>query len=364
MQNAALERYAADKIWHMLVNLVRQVVWLKHGVEPRDITSDKVQLKRIAAICSWRRLNKALDSLYAAEQLFSKTTAQHAVLEMILLKICSDDEQGGNNSGASGSPSAPAMAQEIESQEAEDLEEDDDVVDEEEDDEVPEDDHASWNGFLMQLNKLDEPLLISVFKQGKVCAHDKVMARLDVEFSTSHLFFSDLMSEARSAWEPLLHTAYGVKVAMNALFTGPVIVGARRQATRKPDASTTPVATIPAKVVSTPTSPADSMSGGVALVNVVPVTTLPTKVLRPMPTITAQPKAVSAKAVSGNKGVYPVLKQGRPDYRNQQRGGVERQPFAFAREPLLDVSDEKVWKKAAMVRRYFPGECREVRESV
>jgi hypothetical protein len=88
-----------------------------------------------------------------------------------------------------------------------------------------------------------------------------------------------------------------------------------------------------------------------------------------MPTITAPPKAVPAKAVPakaapGNKGVYPVLKQGRPDFRNQQRGGVERQPFAFAREPLLDVSDETIWKKAAMVRRYFPGECREVRESV
>lgn len=392
MQNAALERYAADQIWHMLVNLVRQVLWLKHGVEPRDISCDKVQLKRIAAICSWRRLNKALDSLYDAEQLFSKTTAQHAVLEMVLLQICTDEDQDGNNSGASGSPSAPAMAQEVESQEAEDLEEDDDVVDEDEDDdEVPENDHASWNGFLMQLNKLDEPLLISVFKQGKVCAHDKVMARLDVEFSTSHLFFSDLMSEARPAWEPLLQTAYGVKVAMNALFTGPAIVSARRQATRKPEMSVTPVATTPTKAgltkaglvsvkavsangdseknVSTNAASLSAEQAATLPVNTAPVSTAPAKVLRPMPTITAQPKAVPAKAVparaaSGNKGVYPVLKQGRPDYRNQQRGGVERQPFAFAREPLLDVSDEIIWKKAAMVRRYFPGECREVRESV
>jgi hypothetical protein len=321
---------------------------------------------------------------------------------MVLLQICTDEDQGGNNSGASGSPSAPAMAQEVESREAENLEEDDDV--EEEDDDIEEeDDHASWNGFLIELNALDEPLLISVFKQGKVCAHDTVMARLDVEFSKSHLFFSDLMSEARSSWEPLLHKAYGVKVAMNALFTGPAIVGARRQAAKKPEASVVPVATIPVKagstkavsvkqnygttpvdlvsvktvlangapekdiltnVASLSTSQADSMSVGDTSANVVHVTTLPIKSLRPMPTITAQPKAVPAKAVSGNKGVYPVLKQGRPDFRNQQRGGVERQPFAFAREPLLDVSDETIWKKAAMVRRYFPGECREVRESV
>lgn len=372
MQNAALERYAADHIWHMLVNLVRQVLWLKHGVEPRDVTCDKAQLKRIAAACSWRRLNRALDSLYAAEQLFSKTTAQHAVLEMVLLQICTDEDKGGNDSGASGSPSAPAMAQEVEAREAENLEEEDDVVDEEEDgEEVPEDDHASWNGFLMQLSQLDEPLLISVFKQGKVCAHDKIMARLDVEFSKSHLFFSDLMSEARSSWEPLLHKAYGAKVALNPLFTGPALVSVRRQAERKPDVTTAPATAAQkqnysAKPASVASVNAASIAISQADVTVTPANAVPAKTttLRPMPVRTVPERTVSAKAVPVNKGVYPVLKQGRPDFRNQQRGGVERQPFAFAREPLLDVSDETVWKKAAMVRRYFPGECREVRENV
>lgn len=359
IQNASLERYAADQIWHMLVNLVRQVLWIKHGVAPRDVTCDFVQLKRIATTCSWRRLNKALDSLYSAEQLFSKTTAQHAVLEMVLLQICTDEDQGGNNSGASGSPSEPAMAKEIELHEAEGLEEDDDDVEEEDDEELPADDHASWNGFLMELSRLNEPLLISVFKQGKVCAYNKEILRLDVEFSKSHLFFSDLMNESRSLWEPLLQSSYGTKVTMNALFTGAMIVGSRRQVEKKTDA-----------IVFSAKSSLDTSSQekkdtaqltSIELTSAAEVTTVParTSSARVMPV-----RTIPAKTAPVNKGVYPVLKQGRPDFRNQQRGGVERQPFAFAREPLLDVSDETIWKKAAMVRRYFPGECREVRENV
>jgi hypothetical protein len=62
-----------------------------------------------------------------------------------------------------------------------------------------------------------------------------------------------------------------------------------------------------------------------------------------------------------NKGVYPVLKQQRYDSRNQQKS-AGRSVAAYAHEPVLDVSDETVWKKVAMVKRYFPGECREVRE--
>jgi hypothetical protein len=234
--------------------------------------------------------------------------------------------------------------------------------------------------------------LISVFKQGKVCLHDKVVARLDVEFSKSHLFFSEWLSEARSQWEPLLNKAYGTKVVLNPLFTGPEIVvqTARRQAVRS-GVGAAPVNAVPAKAAQVNVAPVSTVAAKAALekeasaknlsfnavpakavpVNVVPASAAPANAasvkagLRPMPVRTAPAKAVPVKGavpgkpVPGNKGGY----QGRPDYRNQQRG-AEIIPFAFAHEPVLDVSDETIWKKAAMVRRYFPGECREVRESV
>jgi len=354
MQNVSLERYAADQVWHMLVLLVRQVLWLKYGVEPRDVVCDKMQLKRIAAACSWQRLRKMLDGLYASEQLFSKTTAQHAVLEMILLQICTDDDKGGSNdSGASGSPSEPAVAQDAEEAAAENLEEgdDEDTEEEDEDDEEPVDDHASWNGFLMQLSQLDEPLLVSIFKQGKACAYDKTLARLDVAFSKSHLFFGELLSETRPLWDPLLKKAYGAEVVLNPLFTGPEMVSSvRRQAEKKPAVR---VASLPVagEFVSTQVKDVAVQSFSATTIE-----QPKSGMARPLPVKPAVTKSV-------NKGVYPVLKQGRPDFRSQQRS-AERQPFAFAHEPVLDVSDETVWKKAAMVRRYFPGECREVRESV
>lgn len=325
LQSASLEQYSADRLWQSLVALVRQVLWFKYGVEPSGVTSDKDQLKRIAAVCSWRRLHKALDSLYDAEQLFNKTSAQHAVLEMILLQLCMDDSDRGNDSGASGASGSPIMpaaahvkAEPVNDEESEEEDVDDDEEEDEEQD-VPLDDNASWQRFLMHLGQLDEPLLTSIFKQANIKSHDLSTHRLEVEFSKSHQFFGLVLDEARSLWEPLLRKAYaGLPVVLVSLFTGEEVAGqqARRQVEKKPDI--------------TPVAPAKQSHG-------------------------------SGSTQPHNKGVYPVLKQQRYDSRNQQRA-ASRPSAAYAHEPVLDVSDETVWKKAALVKRFFPGECREVRE--
>ena len=215
------ELHSAEFIWRKLIELTRTSIWLKHGVDPVQNTEHLARIKRLVKKVSWEKLTAILQQFYDNEQLFGKTTAQHALLEMILLQLCQKNE---NNNNASGSTAAPSTPDPDEEDELVDDEDDEDEYEDEDEDEEDEEEGVSfansWNTFLKTLEPLDDPLINSVFKQGKPLKFHVDTALLDVEFSKDLAFFNDMLEDTKAVWHPLLQTSFGDKAELNSQFTG------------------------------------------------------------------------------------------------------------------------------------------------
>ncbi len=320
IKNMKLDTYAAEFIWRRLVDLSRALLWVKHGVQPQYFVDNLVDLKQLASACSFKKLNHVLDMLYTNESVFLKTTAKHALLEMILLQLCQHNDTQ-NNAGGSSAPQQ-AVAPMAQSEDVQDYdEEDDEFEDEEEEEEVDEalyqsDDNndLKWTSFVTAVKTLEDPLLNSVFSQGTLIKFDSINHQLDIEFSKDLAFFNDWLTQSREQWLPLLQKLFGQAIVFNPLFTGDTKVSTEKKI-------------ITQEVV---------------------------------------PKNVAA--------VNPVQKTQKPVHVQSQRTSKAYQPKGFQRrgygavrkkinkEPIIDVSDGSIWKKTNLVLHYFPGTVHEVRE--
>lgn len=317
-----LSMYSAEFIWHKLVELGRATLWLKHGVEPDQFGDQISQLKHIARACSFAQLNGLLEVFYTHESLFLKTTAQHSLLEMILLKIA----QKNNPDDNSGAPCVPQSitaigdADDVPTHEDLENEEDEDSDDEDEDEQEDDVEHKSflrlWQHFAIEVENLQDPLLNSVFKQGSFVQYNESTKTLDVEFSKEMSFFKDWLADTHKLWLPILHKVFEQDVIFNPLFNSV----AKAQ---------------------------------------------PTKLLAAMPVINKE-----VKPVEHSNPVYNKPAQATDGYTKKQAfvpkqyalNSAKKYNKIESRNPLIDVSDANTWKKTNLILRYFPSVVREIKE--
>ncbi len=166
------QRYAAPIIWQRLVELIRAALWLKHDVVPEQFAESIDDIKKMIHAVSAHQLTAFLKMLYDKELVFLKTTAKHDVLEMVLMqmseKIKKSNPDDGNSSSSNQalSLSQPEFIDE-EVDEADEADEEDEEDDEEEED-YEEEEAGVWKKFVQSLEILDDPLVSSVFTQGKI----------------------------------------------------------------------------------------------------------------------------------------------------------------------------------------------------
>ena len=217
-----LEQFSAQFIWSRLIELTRAVLWMKHGVEPKQFMGQATRLKVFARNCSLVHLHALLEMLYTNERLFAKTTAQYTFLEMILLQLCQRNSDSGNEGGASSSQQAPPVSSEADEVHDEDEFEEDggDEEDDEEDEDIEDDSlQARWKTFVSRVVLLNDPLLNSVFQQGEVVKFDEASSGLDIAFSKDLIFFKEWLDESQSSWLPLLKETFSDGIVFNPLFT-------------------------------------------------------------------------------------------------------------------------------------------------
>jgi DNA polymerase-3 subunit gamma/tau len=207
-----IQNYSAETIWYKLADIARRAVWIKHGVQSTEAAVYGVSLKRIVQGCSWQRLNAVLDLLYSNEQLFLKTTGKHALLELILLRMCPTTKKN-NDENMSGT--APCVADSLAL-----LPSDDALLShEDEGTDAGEDNFAlCWQSFLVKVDQLKDPILRSVFRQGSAMSLDGD-SRLQVSFSKELAFFNDQIADAQKSWLPLLHESFGKQVVLQPTFS-------------------------------------------------------------------------------------------------------------------------------------------------
>lgn len=331
MQAQKFSLYSADFIWSQLLELARAALYVKHDLEPQYFTEHVSQLRRIIRTCSMAHINALLDIFYTNETIFLRTTAQHAFLEMILLKFAQSNGQD-DNSGTSSVPQSTAVTEYNDDEPVHDEDEDDQESDDEEDEEDDEEEEGaafqkSWNLFISKINSLNDPLLNSVFKQGTFIQCDMNTKTLDIAFSKDLSFFKDWLDETSKLWGPLLTDAFGASLIFNPAFTG--------DSTKKIVAVPQPLAMAPKPQAFQPKNSEIKPHGDT----------------KPM----FKPKTASMPQEQYKKTfTRPYTSQYPKKY------GAR----AESNHPIIDVSDKSLWKKANMLLQHFPGVIREIRENI
>lgn len=209
-----LHRYNPQVIWKKLVELIRSTLWLKYGVETES--SVPAGLKELVASWSLERLLYAFELCYTYEQSFTKTAAASTMLEMLLLKM----QQGP---GQTVKP-APAVIKKPEVKSAPVQKESTSesvtpaVVSETKVELQSVPDGGSWGGCLKDIEKINDPLVVSIFKQGCFMKHEAQI--VEVEFSQDLVFFKDWLENTKKIWQPILESHFGAGTQLVSRFDG------------------------------------------------------------------------------------------------------------------------------------------------
>ncbi|MEX0849222.1 MAG: DNA polymerase III subunit gamma/tau [Candidatus Dependentiae bacterium] len=279
-------------LWRSFLQLLRASIWIKHGVEPNLFVQHVDTIKKIIHTIGWKKLHAYLDFCYKNEQLFLKTTNQYAFFEMILLQLCSLRRSNDNDpgSGCSSTPSPLSVPmQECSEDDQEDDQEEEDIIDEE-----TANFSQKWQLSLREIESLDDPLVISIFKQSVFKQFDEKLNLLEVEFCKKFVFFQDWLDNTKNKWMRVLQKRFGTQVIFKPHFTGK---------------------------------------------DVEPIKTAPI-VLEQAPQRTA---SQSVQASYGNKGSYT------------KKRSYGQKSNRISHGPLLDISQKDQWPRTHMLLQHFPG---------
>lgn len=305
LQKIKFETVSAEFIWKKCLELLRVSIWLKYGVKPDWSVDYSKQLLPLIKNYSVKQLNSMIEFLYKNEAIFLKTTAKHSLLEMLLLQLCKTSVDDSSSSGSSGSSAAVAAPVELEG--------DDEEFEDEDDEEYEDEAQGKWKNFLNELDTLNNNLLSSIFKNGKFISFDSGINQLKVSFSKKFSFFKDSIEDHKNEWLPLLHKNFSQNVQFLSDFD-------LQQDT-------------PSRVITANKS---------ILVTTVAIDSAPKKETPSLKQNVYKPAPARSNSFS----------YARKNNRSEQSFGKK-----------IDVSDATIWKKSALLMKYFPGTTYEMAES-
>lgn len=219
LRDITFELYSAEFMWTRFILLTRSALWIKYGLEPEQFGAYKEIVQKLVNSCEESRLIAMWELFYNHEQTFVRTTGKHALLEMLFVQLC----QNNDNDNSSNMGSAPQAVGAVEADCREDSDEEESDSDEEDDDEEESDDAQSymslWQSFLGDIEDLKDPLLNSIFKQGVFLHYDEGSSSLDVSFLKEFVFFKEWLENTETVWLPLLKKIFSETVLFNPLFT-------------------------------------------------------------------------------------------------------------------------------------------------
>lgn len=202
-------------VWRHFIQLLHACIWIKHGVQPDSFVDYSSRLKALVEHIHWHRLHAYVKFCYQQEQAFLKTTNQHAFFVMVLLQLSImlvDGESG------SGLPAISQMSSKSIVQAADSTDEQDDELDNDQGEDLSPY-NKQWHAFLQDVATLDDPLIISIFKQATFATYDTTHNQVKVTFSKGSTFFQDLLGNSKTGWVALLEKHFAPHVTFVPAFT-------------------------------------------------------------------------------------------------------------------------------------------------
>jgi DNA polymerase III subunit gamma/tau len=322
-----LDSQKAEFLWQRMVILLRALLWIKHGVRPHELVSSIKLLEDIAQLYSLTEIHSIIEAFYAHEELFAKTIMQQTFLEVFLLDFCNKKKDGNGNNSVPAAMSSMHIHNES-------PDSNDDVSRSERSDACPVEekpkrglnetvqeknimvtDEQKWQHFVSKIEPLNEPLILSVFKQARFVEYVENTQCVSIELSKDFILFKEWLDKSKHAWHPLLGNAFGPAAMLDVQFTGTQ----KAELIKKTNKETVSQET------------------------------------------TIEHKQQQQQQKSFTPSVRPY-EQSRNT--SNRYGAFKQSPKPVRNEGLLvDVSDETRWKKAALLLRHFPGVVTEMREN-
>lgn len=288
-------RHAPESIWKKIVECLSALIWIKHGAPKVGYASERLQ--KVAAVFSAERLTYFLSLWYEAELQLYKTTAQAGCIELLIFKMV---QQVPVVSPQAGHISAPVKVIPKETSKPQVIA-------------APVHD-ARWQECLSAIDRLDDPLISSIFKQAQFQHVDAMAHVVQVIFSKEFVFFEDLLQSTRHIWQPVIQRIFGASMQFVPQFSEGVVQA----------------------------------------------------VLQPKPDF-VRPKVTATQELVGTEK--------RQNYQGYQARNTDSSSFVRGvktykavarvepREVVFDVSDTQKWQRAHELLRLFPGTITEVKEA-
>jgi DNA polymerase III subunit gamma/tau len=193
-----------DFVWRRLCELLKFIVYLKHGVPLQIDHGLNLELVKITNKFDLGLLIKFLSDLSSQEQILLKTTHKALLLELFFLQQA-------------------AIKKKIDLVNLENLPVDskysqEPVVLEPEPEPVRVGNQASlWQQLLGLLSGCHDPILISIFQQAQFESFD-LDQKVQISFSDQGLFFKDLILEKTAVWQNYLQQVFGEHATLEISF--------------------------------------------------------------------------------------------------------------------------------------------------
>ena len=220
-----------DFIWRRLCELLKNIIYLKHGVGLTTDANLNLALEQIAHKFYLESLLVFLDSILAQEYILLKTAHKSLALELFFLQHAASSKITEQHLGSNLTP------KQVKKNQA-DLTQDKDILtkfsesviasvsDSDLSNVVPASliglakpviSQDSWQQLLGLLSGSSDPMLTSLFKQAQFAGIDS-HKNVQVNFSVQNLFFKDLIWEKENFWAPYVKQIFGEQASLQLNF--------------------------------------------------------------------------------------------------------------------------------------------------
>ena len=208
-----LEQRPAVVLWKKIFDCLHSALVVEYTAPAHAFKAYEQQLREISAQMAPARIVQCMEAMYSVEQQFLKTTSPHAMLEMLLLKMCLPREaampvQQERKPEEKAAPQAYAARAQVETKvevksapKREETKQPMRVAAP-----SPSGPAPLWDQFVQQIDTIGDPLFASMIKQGHYRGADAAGLIWQVGLPKELTFFEDSIEKNASAWKQLLET--------------------------------------------------------------------------------------------------------------------------------------------------------------
>lgn len=199
ISEVGIQNFSPQMLFKRFVLLIQALIRACHGVEYDGYLNFGEEIKSITNEMNSRELATILEFFYRFEPQFTRSSTKHAILEMILCKI--SELRSQKNLAFNAEMMEEKGRIELEKLKMEK--------------EIPQKNFESadkrWAEFLKEVEKIGNPFVSSIFKQGEFMNFDRSKG-LCVSFSKRFEFYKEWLLENKKFWNPALEKVFGIDV--------------------------------------------------------------------------------------------------------------------------------------------------------